>query len=85
MNEINQFSGYRVSISTEPSYYGSDCSSGDAVRIVNNLDEMIRNEFPGIQTQKWNDGAGSSATTGPDETVVAEINRWISENWTAAL
>ena len=85
MNEINQFSGYRVSISTEPSYYGSDCSSGDAVRIVNNLDEMIRNEFPGIQTQKWHDGNGSSATTGPDETVVAEINRWISENWTAAL
>ena len=84
MKQTN-YSGYTVQISNEPSYYGSECTQDDADRITNNLDQMIQSEFPGIQTEEYEDGDGSSKTTGPDESVVEEINLWIENNWTAAL
>jgi hypothetical protein len=84
MKQIN-YSKYTVRISNDPSYYGSECTQDEADRITNNLDQLIQSEFPGIQTEEYEDGQGSSKTTGPDESVVEEINLWIENNWTAAL
>ena len=78
-------SEYTVFVSDEPSYYGSECSQEDADAISDKLCEMIQRQFPGIQTDIWSDGDGSSKTTGPDDNVCDEINEWISSNWTAAL
>jgi hypothetical protein len=41
---------------------------------------MIEGEFPEI-----NVSASGRKTTGPDSAVIAEINAWVQENWTAAL
>lgn len=82
---MNNYSEYTVKISSEPSYYGSECTQQDADRIVESLGGLIRTEFPGIQTEKHVDGQGSSETTGPDGSVIEEINLWIENNWTAAL
>lgn len=82
---MNNYSEYTVKISSEPSYYGSECTQQDADRIVESLGSLIRSEFPGIQTEKYVDGQGSSKTNGPDESLVEEINLWIENNWTAAL
>ena len=82
---MTKYNEYAVKISSEPSYYGTDCTQQDADRIVESLGNLIRTEFPGIQIEKFVDGQGSSKTTGPDESVVEEINLWIENNWTAAL
>lgn len=82
---MNDYSEYTVKISSEPSYYGSECTQQDADRIVESLGNLIRSEFPGIQTEKYVDGQGSGKTTGPDDSVIEEINQWIENNWTAAL
>ena len=82
---MNDYSTYTLNISTEPSYYGSDCSQQDADLIAASLGEMVRAEFPGIQTELHHAGRSSGKTTGPDEVVVDEINTWVGENWTAAL
>ena len=82
---MKTFEKYTVKLSTEPSYYGSICTQSDADRIVESLAEMIRGMFPGINVEKWEDGNGSSASTGPDDQTVEEIDRWIADNWTSAL
>jgi hypothetical protein len=79
------YSEYTIYISDEASYYGSECTQDDADEISEKLCEMIERQFPGIETDLWSDGNGSSKTTGPDDNVCDEINEWISNNWTAAL
>ncbi len=79
------YSDYTVKNSTESSFYGSDCTQEDADRIAKAISDLIRAEFPGINVEEWRDGNTSSATTGPDEAVISEINDWIAENWTKAL
>ena len=85
LEEEIDYSEYAVFVNDEPSYYGSECSQEDADEISEKLCEMIERQFPGIQTDLWSDGDGSSKTTGPDDNVCDEINEWISNNWTAAL
>ena len=85
LQEEIDHSDYTVKVSDEPSYYGSECSQDDADAISEKLCEMIERQFPGIQTDLWSDGDGSSKTTGPDDDICEEINDWISNNWTAAL
>ena len=80
-----EFDGYKVSLSCDPAYYGSECTDADAERIFGKLSELIRSQFPGIQVARWDDTRRSSATTGPDEAVCDEIHQWISDNWTKAL
>ena len=80
--QATDYSEYSVKISSDPSYYGSDCTQQDADRIAASLADLIRSEFPGIDIVE-NDL--NSKTTGPDETVIEEINTWIEKNWTAAL
>jgi hypothetical protein len=47
---------------------------------------MIEREFSGITVREWTDTIGGSASTlGPDQSLCVEIDKWISENWTAAL
>jgi hypothetical protein len=79
------YSEYTVKNSTETSFYGSDCTQEDADRIAKAISDLIRTEFPGINVEEWSDGNVSSKTTGPDESVIEEINDWIANNWTAAL
>lgn len=78
------FSEYTVRISNDPSYYGPDCSESDAERITGQISDLIRGEFPGIVVEIFS-GIGSSATTGPDSSVIEEIDTWIQDNWTSAL
>ena len=85
LQEEIDYSEYEVRVIDEPSYYGSECSQEDADAISEKLCEMIERQFPGIQTDLWRDGDGSSKTTGPDDDICEEINDWISNNWTAAL
>ena len=61
-------------------YYGSNCSDDDAETIATDLARMIEAEFPGITTTR-----DQSPVRGPDDETCHEINRWIQENWTAAL
>ena len=82
---MNDYSEYTVKISSEPSYYGSECTTDDAGRIVEQIAAMLEAQFPGITTVEHHDGEGSGKTTGPNESVVEEINLWIEKNWTAAL
>lgn len=61
------------------------CRKADAERIFKSLGDLVRGQFPGIEIGRYVDGQGSSETTGPDDAVIEEIDRWVSENWTAAL
>lgn len=82
---MKNFSKYTVKISNEPSYYGSECSDEDGQSIAESIAELVKNEFPGIETEIAGEFGESSNTTGLDESVIFEINQWIAENWTAAL
>jgi len=77
------YTEYTIQLSTDPSYYGDTCSIDDAERIVAQLSELIRNEFPGIEIEVASEIGGK--TTGPDEDICQDIHSWISDNWTAAL
>lgn len=74
------YSEYSVGVTTEPMYYGSECSADRAENIADDLTRMIENEFPGIKVTR-----DESKVCGPDEEVCYEINLWIQKNWTAAL
>lgn len=75
---------YSVTVSTDPTYYGSECSPQDAVRIASNIASLIRGEFPGIDVRIGSD-IGGRGVTGPDDAIVRQIEDWISTNWTTAL
>lgn len=84
MTTKNQYNEYTVRISTDPSYYGSNCTREDAERIASRLTALIESEFSGINVDKHTSG-GISKTRGPEQSVIDEIDGWINENWTAAL
>ena len=66
--------------------YTAQIISEDANQITAELTGMIEREFPGITVREWTDPIGGSASTlGPDQSVCVAIDKWISENWTAAL
>jgi len=79
------YSQYEVRVSNDPSYYGSECTPDDGDRIASSICELIESQFPGIQTELWMECHCSSATTGPNEDTVNDIDEWIELNWTAAL
>ena len=79
------YSEYEVRVSNDPSYYGTECTPDDGDRIANAICELIESQFPGIQTELWMECHCSSATTGPNEDTVNDIDEWIELNWTAAL
>jgi hypothetical protein len=82
---MTNFSEYTISISTEPSYYGSEATQATVESFFTTITTMLSEEFPGVSTVRFSDGMKSSKTTGPDETVCDEIDRWIEANWTKAL
>ena len=66
--------------------YTAQIISEDANQITAELTGMIELAFPGIAVREWTDTIGGSASTlGPDQSVCVAIDKWISENWTAAL
>ena len=80
------YNNYTAQIIADPSYYGSECTQADASQIAAQLTGMIEPKFPGITVREWTDTIGGSASTlGPDQSVCVAIDKWISENWTAAL
>ena len=86
MNTKNDYNNYTAQLISDPSYYGSDCSTIDARNITARLRQMIQTQFPRIMVREWSEVIGGSASTlGPDQTVCAEIDEWIADNWTAAL
>jgi len=78
------YNEYTVRISTDPSYYGSDCTQHDANRIADALAQMISLEFPGITIIRENE-IGGRGVNGPDSAIVDDIHWWIEANWTVAL
>jgi hypothetical protein len=82
--ETHHYAGYTVHIPVDASYYGSNCTESDAQEIARSLERMICGEFPGITIEFYRE-IGPACTTGPDQSVILEIDAWISENWTAAL
>jgi hypothetical protein len=79
-----EFSEYTVRLSSDPSYYGVGYTDDDCRRIANDIANLIRGEFPGINVDVHN-MIGSSATTGPCSETIREIDGWVQENWTSAL
>ena len=75
------YSEYTVSISSDPVYYGTR-ERGE--EIARDLGKMIEGNFLGIEVRLHGDH-GNAATTGPDEETIEGIDRWVQENWTAAL
>jgi hypothetical protein len=84
---MKNYNEYTVLISSEPSYYGTECTQHDASRIVTSLGNLIRTEFPGIRVEIYNDVVAerSSSTFGGEVETRDAIDQWISDNWTAAL
>lgn len=82
--EEGDFSEYTVRLSSDPSYYGVGYTDDDCRRIANDIANLIRGEFPGINVDVHN-MIGSSATTGPRSETIREIDSWVQENWTSAL
>ncbi|TXH40546.1 MAG: hypothetical protein E6Q97_39435 [Desulfurellales bacterium] len=80
MSTMNDYSEYSVTVTNDPSYYGSSCTQADAERIAASLGDMIRGEFPGIRITDSGRGV-----CGPDDEVVEQIRQWVEENWTNAL
>jgi hypothetical protein len=80
---MSNYSEYTVRVSTDPSYYGSDCTQADANRISDGITKLVEAEFPGVSIIKESE-IGGRGVSGPDQETVDEISDWISTNWTAA-
>ena len=85
METRSNYADYVHYISVEPEYYGPACTDQLAGEIFERLAAMVMGEFPGISVLAYRDGDGSARTTGPDDEISAQIDKWVSENWTAAL
>jgi len=78
------YSEYTVRVSTDPSYYGSDCDQADANRISDGIAKLVKGQFPGVAIIKESE-IGGRGVSGPDQSTVDEIDEWVESNWTAAL
>ena len=83
-NTMSEYSEYTVRVSTDASYYGSDCTQADANRIADDIAKLVASQFPGVTIIKESE-IGGRGVSGPDQEIVDEIADWISSNWTAAL
>jgi len=76
-----------IQLPTEPSYWGSPSTPTDVVRILDNLESMIRSEFGDrydlvFERTQTPQGSGVHPDDGSDG---EEIYEWIQNNWGAAL
>ena len=76
------YSKYTVTVETDPSYYGSQCSPDEVIRLAMALSDRIEAELPGINV---NLAQNKRVTSGPNEIVSTEIDAWISMIWTEIL
>ncbi len=83
MNAIN-YSEYTVPISSECSYYGSECTEEDAARIAASIGRMVQSEFPGVQIEIRPEFINGNVR-GPNAQVCEDIGQFIADNWTKAL
>lgn len=83
-NEIN-YSEYTVCVGNDESNYGSDVTRAEATTIADTLQQMIEAEFPGINVRRTEESGEPTPTRGPDDVIIEEIDRWVQDNWTAAL
>lgn len=81
----NQYDGYAVTVSDDPSYYGPECTAPDAQRIASDLAAMIEREFPGITVNRTSTAGTQKPVSGPDAETCEAIRVWVEQNWTAAL
>ncbi len=81
------YSAYTVTVEAYASAYGgaSEEDDADAEQIANRLQKMIEAKFPGINVIQTKVEGIRAATTGPDESVVDEIDSYIDSVWTTAL
>lgn len=76
-----------VQIPTEPSYYGSTCTSEQVDIIATRLESMLRNQFDDhhITFERTPTPSRSGVRCLEDSDLAEEVADWIAENWTAAL
>jgi len=79
------YSEYTVCVGNDESNYGSWCTRCHAIRIADTLQKMIVDRFPGINVRRTNEIGAPTPTTGPDDSIVEDIDAWVGENWTSAL
>lgn len=76
-----------IQLPTEPSYWGSTATESDVVRILDNLESMIRGEFEKraeLQFERTTAPRGNGVHS-EDNVLAGQIHWWISLYWTAAL
>jgi hypothetical protein len=81
------YTKYTVTVKTDCSYWGDDTDREFANDLARQHGAKIVAALPGINVRycEMIGHGNADNTTGPDQTVIDEINDWISENWTAAL
>ena len=67
---------YSVTVGTEPSEYGSECTQAQADSCADMLAQLIAEEFEGIRVNVRENG---HPVSGPDAEVCEEIRLWIQE------
>jgi hypothetical protein len=70
------YRNYTVTVGTDPSEYGSECSQEQAERIAEYLAQLIAEEFEGICVNVRENG---SAVRGSEAQVCEEISTWIQD------
>jgi len=82
---MTNYNEYTVCVGNDESNYGSDCTREQAVKIADGIQKMIETQFPDITVRRTEEIGAPTPTTGPDSTVIDEIDQWVQDNWTAAL
>ena len=78
--ETPDFSAVTYSISTNPQYWGNDCSDMEAIRSARIIADGIRKKFPDVSIRFVYDTMGfGNRSTGPAE-LIQEIDDYC-ENW----
>lgn len=86
-NERHTMSSITIQLPTETSYWGSNATEADVVRINDTLETMLRGEFgerADLTFERTSTPRGSGIH-GDDSELCEEIHEWLQERWTAAL
>ena len=83
---MNDYSKYTLTINSDRSSFGTNCTQVEADAAAGKLSAMARAEFPGINVRLSSTiGCDSTPVSGPDEMVCEMISDWVQENWVSAL
>lgn len=82
MNSMVDYTNYKVQLSKDPVYYGSECTESEAMDICNHIKEKLQIDFNGIDIDIVNDCNGHSCNvTGPNKSIVNKIYYFMDCIW----